>query len=71
MDNTINELINYSYVVPKDIKNIYDEKSNINKLVAMCYVPVQEWEQVYDEDTAFSAGTLFPSLNKPFWGGGK
>ena len=48
-----------------------DEKSNVNKLIAMCFVPVQEWEQIYDEDTAFSVGTIFPSLNKPFLGSGR
>jgi hypothetical protein len=47
------------------------EKSNVNKLIGICFVPIQEWEQIYDEDTAFSAGTIFPSLNKPFLGGGR
>ena len=47
------------------------EKSNVNKLIAMCFVPMQEWEQIYDEDTAYSTGTIFPSLNKPFLGGGR
>ncbi|MCL2773256.1 MAG: spore coat associated protein CotJA [Oscillospiraceae bacterium] len=77
MENIINELTDNSFFIPRDNKdnknvyNFYDEKSDPNRWVGMCYVPVQEWEQVYDEDTAFSAGTLFPSLNKPFWGGGK
>ena|GEM_PF-2577573 len=39
--------------------------------LGICYVPMQTWEQVYDEDTAFSAGTIFPCLNKPFLGGGR
>ena len=51
--------------------NFNSEKSNVNKLVAMCFVPMQEWEQIYDEDTAYSTGTIFPSLNKPFLGGGR
>jgi len=66
--------MNNSFTVSEDNtdnKTVYYEKSNVNKLVGMCYVPMQEWEQIYDEDTAFSTGTLFPSLNKPFWGGGK
>ena len=74
MDNIINKFMNNSFVIPKnstDNKIVYDEKSNVNKLVGMCYVPMQEWEQIYDEDTAFSTGTIFPCLNKPFWGGGK
>jgi len=39
--------------------------------LGICSVPIQEWEQLYDEDTAFSAGTVFPCLDKPFLGGGK
>jgi len=39
--------------------------------LGICSVPMQEWEQIYDEDTAFSAGTIFPCLNKPFLGGGR
>ena len=52
-------------------QNNNSEKSKINKLIAMCFVPMQEWEQIYDEDTAYSTGTIFPSLNKPFLGGGR
>jgi hypothetical protein len=52
-------------------QNNRDAGQNTVRSLAICYVPVQEWEQVYDEDTAFSAGTLFPALNKPFFGGGK
>lgn len=51
--------------------NYNSEKLNANKLIAICFVPMQEWEQLYDEDTAYSAGTIFPSLNKPFLGGGR
>jgi hypothetical protein len=52
-------------------QNNNSEKLNVNKLIAMCFVPMQEWEQIYDEDTAYSTGTIFPSLNKPFLGGGR
>ena len=51
--------------------NIAGDKSAINKFIAMCFVPMQEWEQIYDEDTAYTTGTIFPSLNKPFLGGGR
>ena len=47
------------------------ENMNCNLGLGICSVPMQEWEQVYDEDTAFSAGTIFPCLNKPFLGGGR
>jgi len=39
--------------------------------LGICSVPMQEWEPLYDEDTAFSAGTIFPCLDKPFLGGGR
>lgn len=42
-----------------------------NFFIAASYVPAQVWENLLDEEAAFSAGTIFPSLNKPFLGGGK
>jgi len=49
------------------------KNDDINRwdIIGICYVPMQKWEQIYDEDTAYSVGTLFPSLNLPFLGGGK
>ena len=47
--------------------NDYDD----NNILGICSVPMQKWGQVYDEDTAYSVGTLFPALNKPFLSGGK
>lgn len=38
--------------------------------VTMLYVPIQAWETPYDEQTAFTRGTIFPSLDKPFTGEG-
>jgi len=60
-----------SRLTQNNFKSQSGEKSNANKLIAICFVPIQEWEQIYDEDTAFSVGTIFPSLNKPFLGGGR
>jgi len=67
LENIINEMINQSVIN----QNIRNSDRNAPRSLAICYVPIQEWEQIYDEDTAFSTGTLFPSLNKPFLGGGK
>ncbi len=39
-----------------------------NPTVTMAYIPFQTCRQTYDEETAFSNGTLFPVLNKPFLG---
>ena len=63
--------LNYR-TMPAEMMNNNDSSEAGNPYVlGICYVPIQEWEQVYDEDAAFSAGTIFPSLNKPFLGGGK
>ena len=34
--------------------------------LGMVYAPYQEWKKVYDVETAFSRGTLFPELDKPW-----
>lgn len=37
---------------------------------AMAYVPYQQWNQnLYSAERALEAGTLFPVLDKPFYGG--
>ncbi len=38
--------------------------------LAMAYVRQQEWETPYDAFDGLDRGTLFPSLDKPFLGGG-
>lgn len=35
--------------------------------LAIASVPVQQWKEVYDEEQAFSNGTIFPELDKPFF----
>ena len=74
--NNINEmmrhpLVNQGYKSENKPETETDSVFGNPFVLGICYVPMQEWEQVYDEDTAFSAGTLFPGLNKPFLGGGK
>ena len=34
--------------------------------LAMAYVPYQSWEEILPESDALCAGTVFPSLVKPF-----
>lgn len=38
--------------------------------IAMAYVPMQQWEEIYNPTEGLSFGTIFPSLNLPFMGGG-
>lgn len=35
--------------------------------LAIATVPMQPWEQPYDPQTALKHGTIFPSLNLPFY----
>lgn len=35
---------------------------------AMAYVPFQQWEETYAENVALAKGTIFPSLDFPFYG---
>ena len=46
------------------------EVLQMNQAQIVTIMPLS-WEQPYDIDTAFSVGTLFPCLNKPFLGGGR
>ncbi len=39
------------------------------QVVGMAYVPYQTFAEVYDVTYGFTAGTLFPELDKPFKGG--
>lgn len=39
--------------------------------VAMAYVPFQMFEELFEESKAFTVGTAFPSLLKPFMRGGR
>lgn len=40
-------------------------------VLTMAFVDMQPLDTVYPNDTAFSSGTLFPNLDKPFYGGMK
>lgn len=40
-------------------------------ILTMAFVDMQPLDSVYPESTALCNGTLFPNLNKPFYGGKK
>ena len=79
MENFINQMAKQSLFNPVYPNNLFNSTDKIYKnddgyecgVIGICYVPMQKWEQIYDEDTAYSVGTIFPSLNLPFLGGGK
>lgn len=77
MDGLLHEAILQTLAVKDNRAENFRASENIcaikddNKYVTMCYVPMQQWEELYDEDMAYKCGTAFPSLNKPFAGGGK
>lgn len=39
-----------------------------NPVPAMAYVPCQQWGQTFEPERALDTGTLFPVLDKPFYG---
>ncbi len=47
------------------------ENSNTADILTMAFVNIQPFDKVYSLSDAFEAGTLFPALNKPFFGGGR
>ena len=40
-----------------------------NPVLAMSYVPMQFYRDMYSTEKGFSAGTIYPELDKPFYGG--
>lgn len=52
--------------VVRELKNASDCKPCVPQL-AIASVPVQQWEQPYNPGQALTHGTIFPSLDKPFY----
>lgn len=58
--------------MPSCLKTDYcvDTPNNRNDgILTMAFVDMQPLDTVYSLGDAFSNGTLFPNLNKRFWGG--
>lgn len=36
--------------------------------IGMAYVPWQHWGSLYEPEKALKVGTIFPELNKPYYG---
>ena len=41
-----------------------------NGVLAMAFVDIQPLDSVYETEKALERGTLFPNIDKPFFGGG-
>lgn len=46
----------------------YDCIDDNGTALAMAYVPMQKYDDIYTTAEAYSAGTLFKALDKPFLG---
>lgn len=51
----------YCVTAPKDYNN---------GILTMAFVDMQPLESVYESEKALERGTLFPNIDKPFFGGG-
>lgn len=47
-----------------------EENNGCMQALTLVFIENQEIEQVYEPDTAFTRGTAFPNLDKPFCPGG-
>lgn len=57
-----------AYNMPRSCNIKNDPLANMP--VGMAYVPWQFFQEVYEPDKALLYGTIFPELNKPFYGKG-
>ena len=48
---------------------VVEPRHHNDGILTMAFVDMQPLESVYPESTAFCNGSLFPNLNKPFYGG--
>lgn len=58
--------------IPSCINNDYcvSTPRNMNDgILTMAFVDMQPLESVYPSETAFDNGSLFPNIDKPFYGG--
>ena len=61
-NNDIKNCINDNYCV-------VSSKDNDNSVLTMAFVNMQPLDSVYELEQAFKEGTLFPNINKRFYGG--
>ena len=47
----------------------FSKNNNTNGVLTMAFVNIQPLDTVYETDDGFSKGTIFPNIDKPFYGG--
>ena len=63
---------NSNTMIPSCINTDYcvSTPRNMNDgILTMAFVDMQPLESVYPLETAYDSGSLFPNINKPFYGG--
>jgi len=60
-----------TYAAPQNETCAKEPAYRNDGILTMAFVDMQPLESVYPEDTALCKGTLFPNLDKPFFGGKK
>ena len=48
-----------------------DDNGNFDGILTMAFVNMQPIDSVYEIDEGFHKGTIFPNIDKPFYGGKK
>lgn len=67
-----NQMFSTNNVTDNCIKDDYcviASNENDSSVLTMAFVNMQPLDSVYELDEAFKNGTLFPNLNKRFYGG--
>ena len=74
MQRNLSNSVPSSSNIPSCINTDYcvSTPRNMNDgILTMAFVDMQPLESVYPPETAFSCGSLFPNITKPFYGGRK
>lgn len=74
MQRNLTNSLSDSKPIPSCINTDFCVKTprNMNKgILTMAFVDMQPIDSVYPLDTSFECGSLFPNINKPFFGGRK
>ena len=64
-NHTNNNHVNNDYCIKTDYN------ANADGILTMAFVNMQPIDSVYEIDEGFHKGTIFPNIDKPFYGGKK